>query len=153
MLPTCLCELINIAFSFWSIELLWFLSDFYAYGGTVHSNIFCCFWSVVIFIAPKLAQRVQYLLKAGYLPVCWRSVIIAPVPKGALSPLADNYRPISITSGLSKVYEWLLLLAWVDYLKQTMLATKKFSFWEKLFTRDVVPSITHGPSIWFKRRL
>ena len=39
-------------------------------------------------------------------PECWRSANVTAIPKGAPSPHRENYRPISITPILFKVYAW-----------------------------------------------
>ena len=46
----------------------------------------------------------------GSEPACWRQANVTPVPKGPPSSSVANYRPISITSGLSKVFERLVLV-------------------------------------------
>ena len=41
-------------------------------------------------------------------PACWRQANVTPIPKGPPSSSVANYRPISITSVLSKVFERLV---------------------------------------------
>ena len=48
------------------------------------------------------------LIRLGSFPQCWRSANATAIPKGASSPDWENYRPISITPILSKVYEKLV---------------------------------------------
>ena len=43
-----------------------------------------------------------------YVPECWLSANVTAIPKGDPSPDKKNYRPISITPILSKVYEKLV---------------------------------------------
>ena len=45
--------------------------------------------------------------RLGSFPPCWRQANVTPIPKGTPSFVA-NYRPISITSVLSKVFERLV---------------------------------------------
>ena len=44
----------------------------------------------------------------GSFPACWRQANVTTIPKGPLSSSDANYRPISITSVLSKVFERLV---------------------------------------------
>ena len=47
------------------------------------------------------------VLLGGFLP-CWREANVTPIPKGPPSSSVANYRLISITSVLSKVFERLV---------------------------------------------
>ena len=59
-------------------------------------------------IVPKLCIIFRGLTRWGSFPECWQSTNVTTIPKGAPSPDIENYRPISITSILSKVYEKLV---------------------------------------------
>ena len=48
------------------------------------------------------------LVRLGSFPACWRQANVTPIPKGPPSSSVANYRPISITSLLSKVFERLV---------------------------------------------
>ena len=48
------------------------------------------------------------LVRLGSFPACWRQAIVTPIPAGPPSSSVANYRPISITSVLSKVFERLV---------------------------------------------
>ena len=45
------------------------------------------------------------LVRRGSFLACWRQPNITPIPKGPQSSSVANYRPISITSVLSRVFE------------------------------------------------
>ena len=60
-------------------------------------------------IAPKLSIIFRRLMRLGSFPECWRSANVTVIAKGAPSPDTENYRAISITPILSKVYEKLVL--------------------------------------------
>ena len=50
-----------------------------------------------------------FVLRLGRFPVCWRVANVTPIPKGQLiSSSVANYRPISLTSILSEVFERLV---------------------------------------------
>ena len=48
------------------------------------------------------------LVRRGSFPACWRQANVTPIPRGPPSSTVANYRPISLTSVLSKVYERLV---------------------------------------------
>ena len=48
------------------------------------------------------------LVRLGSFPACWRQANVTPIPKGPPSSSVANYRPISITSVLSKGFEHLV---------------------------------------------
>ena len=55
----------------------------------------------------RLAMVFWQLLRLGS-PVCWRVANVTPIPKGPPSFSVANYRPISLTHMLSKVFERLV---------------------------------------------
>ena len=56
-------------------------------------------------LAPRLSVVFRRLLRLGSFPACWRQANVASIPKGPSSSSVANYRPISITPVLSKVFE------------------------------------------------
>ncbi|GFW92693.1 RNA-directed DNA polymerase from mobile element jockey [Trichonephila clavipes] len=53
---------------------------------------------------------INQLFKNNYFPNSWRTAVVIPILKPDKNPeLAQNYRPISLLSSLSKVYEFVLL--------------------------------------------
>ena len=59
-------------------------------------------------ISPKLSIIFLKLIRLGLFLECWWSANVTAIPNGAPSPDRENYRPISITPILSKVYEKLV---------------------------------------------
>ena len=59
-------------------------------------------------IAPRLSVVFLRLVRLGSFPPCWRQENVTPIPKGPPSSSVANYRPTSITSVLSKVFERLV---------------------------------------------
>ena len=55
-------------------------------------------------IAPRLSVVLRRLVRLGSFPVCWRQANVTTIPKGPPSSSVANYRLISITSVLSKVF-------------------------------------------------
>ncbi|GFT76729.1 probable RNA-directed DNA polymerase from transposon X-element [Trichonephila clavipes] len=53
---------------------------------------------------------INQLFKNNYFPDSWKTAVVIPILKPDKNPeLAQNYRPISLLSSLSKVYEFVLL--------------------------------------------
>ena len=59
-------------------------------------------------MAPRLSVVFRRLVRLGSFPACWSQANVTPIPKGLPSSSVANYRPISITSVLSKVFERLV---------------------------------------------
>ena len=59
-------------------------------------------------VAPKLSVIFRRLIRSGSFAVCWRSANVAAVPKGPPSIEKENYRQITLTPILSKVFEMLI---------------------------------------------
>ena len=83
--------------------------DCYPYGGTDPLGMFPLFLKrTANVVAPCLSVVFRRLLRLGSFPVCWREANVTPIPKGPPSSSVANYRQISITSVLSKVFERLV---------------------------------------------
>ena len=59
-------------------------------------------------MAPRLSVVFRWRIRLGSFMACWRQANVTPIPKGPPSSSVANYRPISITSVLSKVFELLV---------------------------------------------
>ena len=59
-------------------------------------------------MAPSLSLVFRRLVRLGSFPACWRQANVTPIPKGPPSSSVANYRRISITSVLCKVFESLV---------------------------------------------
>ena len=70
-------------------------------SGLEKSDICCFTWTLMVALTHWVIRR---LVRLGSFPACWRQGNVTPIPKGPPSVVA-NYRPISITSLLSKVFE------------------------------------------------
>ena len=67
---------------------------------------------IIIIIIISEVTSIDWLLvrlvRLGSFPACWRQAKVAPIPKGPPSSSVANYRPISITYVLSKLFERLV---------------------------------------------
>ena len=70
------------------------------------------------------------LVRLGSFPACWRQVNVTPIPKGSPSYSVANYRLISITSVLFKVFdEHLVSVRLGRFMKRSVvLPTTQFAY-------------------------
>ena len=95
--------------AFRTLILLRQLLDLDTYGGVDPLGVFPLFLKMVAdIIAPKLSIIFHGLIRLGSFPECLRSSNVTAIPMSALSPDRENYRSISVTLILSKVYEKLV---------------------------------------------
>ena len=59
-------------------------------------------------LSPVLARLFRLCLKSQTFPSSWKHALVQPVPKKGDRSNPSNYRPIALTSSLSKVFETLL---------------------------------------------
>ena len=88
-----------------TLVLLRLLLDLDTFDDFDHLGVFPQILRMVAnIIAPKLSIIFLGLIRRGSFPECWWSTNVTVISKGAPSPDRENYRPISITPILSKVY-------------------------------------------------
>ena len=93
-------------------------------------------------LASKLSCLFRRLLRCGEFPLEWRIADVTPIPKGPLSALVCNYRPISITPVLSKVFERLVALRFGRFLERSgVLSSHQYSYRKGLGTCDALLDI------------
>ena len=84
------------------------------------------------------------LVRLGSFPSCWRQAHVTPIPKGPPSSAVANYRPISITSVLSKVFECLVLVCLGQFMERSgVLPTTQFAYRKGLGTCDALLCVSH----------
>ena len=83
---------------------------------------------------PSVAFR--RLVRLGSFPACWRHTNVTPIPKGQPSTSVANYRPISITSALSKMFERLVSVGIGRFMERgcVLLITNLFAYRKGLGT-------------------
>ena len=132
------------SFAFRSSELKYLLSNLDEYGGTDPNGLFPLLLKRLSSqLAPKLAVILRILIRQGAFSECWRSGNITPIPKGSSSsPSPNDYRPITITPILSKIFERLLAKRLSVYLKPFLPETQ-FGFRKGLGTSDALLLLVH----------
>ena len=83
------------------------------------------------------------LVRLGF-PACGRQANITQIPEGPPLSSVANYRPISITSVLSKVFERLMSVRLGLFTERSgVLPTTKFAYRKGLGTCDAVLCLSH----------
>ena len=95
-------------------------------------------------IAPCLRVVFRRLVRLGSFPTCWREANVTPIPKGLPSSSVANYRPIFITSALSKVFERLVSVRLGRFMERSgVLPTTEFAYRNGLSTCDALLCVSH----------
>ena len=84
------------------------------------------------------------LVRLGSFPACWKQANVTPIPKGPPSSSVANYRPISITSVLSKVFELLVSVRLGRFMECSgVLPTTQFAYRKGLGSCDALLCVSH----------
>ena len=95
-------------------------------------------------MAPRLSVVFRRLVRLGSFPAFWRQANVTPILKGRLSSSVANYRPISITSVLSKVFERLLPVHLGQLMERSgVRPTTQFAYRKGLGTCDALLCLSH----------
>ena len=142
---TCFPEAKLTGLAFRSREVKTLLLDLDAYGGAGPDGIFPLFLKKAAdVLSPKVAVILRKLARAGNFSLCWRVGNVSPLSKcGSGSSCPSDYRPITITPILSKVFERLLakrLNAFAE--KNNLFPSMQFGFRKGLGTCDALLTIT-----------
>ena len=145
LLFTCHHSASFITFAFSSSEVKRLLLDLDPYGGTDPLGMFPLFLkSTADVLAPRLSVAFRQLLRLGNFPACWRQANVAPIPKGPSSSSVANYRTISITPVLSKVFERLVAVRLGRFLEHCGVPlTTQFAYRKGLGTCDALFWVSH----------
>ena len=84
------------------------------------------------------------LVRLGSFPACWRQANVTSIPKVPPSSSVANYRPISITSVLSKMFERLLSVRLGRFMERSgVLPTTQFAYRKGRGTCDALLCVSH----------
>lgn len=72
-------------------------------------------------LAEVLVTFFQLMLKNGKLPSEWKTALVTPIHKGGSRSMCSNYRPVSLTCTLCKVFERLVKDHMLDHLLKNQL--------------------------------
>ena len=95
-------------------------------------------------MAHRLSVVFRRLARLGNFAACWRQANVTSIPKGPPSSSVANYRPISIISVVSKVFEHLVSVRLERFMERSGgLPTTQFSYREGLGTCDALLCVSH----------
>ena len=107
--------------------------------------MFIIFLKTTDVLAPCLSVVFWRLVGLGSFPACCVQVDVTPIPKGPPSSSVANYRPISITSVLSKVFERLVSVHLGRFMERSgVLPTTQFAYLKGLATCDAFLCVSHS---------
>ena len=136
-------RLCSLAFRSKEVKLL--LLELDSHGGMDPNGILPIFLKKTAdYLAPKITTIFRKLVRIASFPHVWRTGNIAALPKG-LNPSSSpsEYRPISITPILSKIYEKLLSRRLCRYAEDNnLLPAFQFGFRKGLGTCDALLSLS-----------
>ena len=95
-------------------------------------------------MAPRLSVVFWWLVCLGSFPAYWRQANVTPIPNDPPSFSVANYRPISITSVLSKVFGHLVSVCVGQFMDSSgVLPTTQFVYCKGLGTCDALSYVSH----------
>ena len=136
-------KLTTIAFR--SREMVKLMLDLDSYGGSGPDGIFPLFFvKTAHILAPKIAVIFRRLIRAGRFSLFWRNANLTPTSKSVTAgSCPSDYRPISITPILSKLFERLLAKRLNAYAESNNLfPSQQFGFRKGLGACDAVLTIS-----------
>jgi len=107
-------------------------------------------------ITNPLANLFNRMLHETYVPNSWKVAVVTPIHKKGSRNLASNYRPVSLTSQMSKLFESLLRDVIVDHLEtKALLRSSQHGFRRKRscltnlleFLNDVTSKVDSGSPV------
>ena len=119
--------------------------DLDSYGGTDPSGMFPVFLKrTADVMAPPLSVVFRRFVRLGSFPACWRYSNVTPIPKGPPFSSVTNYRPISITSMLSKLFVPLVSVSLGRFMESSGVPpNNQFVYWKGLATCDALLCMSH----------
>src|SRR6201990_1621386 len=90
-------------------------------------------------LAPCLDKLFRLCLSTSTFPSCWKRALIQPLPKKGDPCQPSNYRPISLTSVLSKVFESILnRKIWKHLSSSNLISDRQYGFRKERSTGDLL---------------
>ena len=97
-------------------------------------------------LAPVFCKLFTLSYSKGIFPKAWKSARVQPVPKKGKKDLANNYRPISLVSVVSKVMEKAINIEILKYLESNkIISDRQYGFRQQRSTGDLLAYVTN---IW-----
>lgn len=95
-------------------------------------------------LAKPLTHLVNCVLGAGVFPSIFKSSVVIPVYKSNEKNLMNNYRPIALTSTISKILEKCIKVRLLHFLESNNILSKnQYGFRENRSTEDAIAVVTN----------
>lgn len=75
-----------------------------------------------------LSDKLNIIMSTGEFPVAWKRAVVTPIYKKGNKQLAENYRPISLTSTLCKCMEKIIARELTEFLLENVLPAQQHGF-------------------------
>ena len=97
------------------------------------------------FFSYILSDMINLAFQSGTFPCSLKSAIVTPVFKNGVKSDPSNYRPISVTSFISKIFEKLILNRLINFLNSnSVLSPRQFGFTKNRSTKDALTTLTEN---------
>lgn len=95
------------------------------------------------FISKPLCYIFNKAISTGTFPKLFKEAIVAPLYKSGEKHLMENYRPISLISNFGKVFEKILKIRLLNFLKKhRIMSDQQYGFQENKSTHDAIAKLT-----------
>ncbi|CAH2041149.1 unnamed protein product, partial [Iphiclides podalirius] len=95
-------------------------------------------------LAPVLTRLFRLSYTLGVFPKTWKAALVHPIPKKGNSSDPSNYRPIAITSLLSKIMETIINCQLLRYLEEhQLISDRQYGFRRGRSAGDLLVYLTH----------
>ena len=84
---------------------------------------------LVDIISKPISELLNRTMEDGHLPIDWRKAYASPIYKNGARNLAENYRPVSLTSIVCNIMEKFVKIMVLGHLtNHDLLSPKKYGF-------------------------
>jgi ribonucleases P/MRP protein subunit RPP40 len=98
-------------------------------------------------LAPYLVVLFQQIIDTGVVPSDWKQALVVPIHKGGPKQSVDNYRPVSLTCLICKVFEHILYSCMIKHLlAHNLLASEQHGFSKNLSCETQTTALLHDLS-------
>ena len=95
-------------------------------------------------LAPTLAHLFRRCMSSRMFPASWKHALVHPIPKKGDRSNPSNYRPIALTSSISKLFESILNTQILKHLERCKkLSDHQYGFRKARSTGDLLSYVTH----------
>ena len=95
-------------------------------------------------LAEPITALFRLVFRSGVQPTSWKLARVVPIHKRSSQSLAKNYRPVSLLSVLSKVFESIVNQQLMNYLERHHILTNdQYGFRRGLGTADLLTALHH----------